>query len=107
MTNGAATVAGSLLDAAGLLDAFERLLSVDDAPAWKPSAAAYRWAANVCGVEPADMMLIAVHPWDIHGPSRAGFRTAWINRDVRQYPSYFAKADVTVSSVVDLAQQLR
>ncbi|MCD6032820.1 MAG: haloacid dehalogenase, type [Thermomicrobiales bacterium] len=40
LTNGATTVAGSVLEAAGLVGMFERLLSVDDAPAWKPSAAA-------------------------------------------------------------------
>jgi 2-haloacid dehalogenase len=106
LTNGAATVAGSLLEAAGLVGIFERLLSVDDAPAWKPAAAAYHWAADVCGVRPADLMLVAVHPWVIHGASRAGLRTAWINRDNRQYPSYFAGAELTVSSVTDLAQQL-
>lgn len=65
---GAATVSGSLLEAAGLAGMFERLLSVDDAPAWKPSAAAYRWAADVCRVEPTDMMLVAAHPWIFMGP---------------------------------------
>jgi 2-haloacid dehalogenase len=106
LTNGAATVAGSLFEAAGLVGIFERLLSVDDAPAWKPSAAAYRWAADVCGVGPAEMMLVAAHPWDIHGATRAGLRTAWVNRANRQYPAYFARAELTVSSLTDLAQQL-
>jgi 2-haloacid dehalogenase len=105
--SGAATVSGFLLEAAGMAGMFERLLSVDDAPpVWKPSAAAYRWAADVCRVEPTDMMLVAAHPWDIHGATRAGLRMAWINRGTRQYPSYLASAELTVSTVTDLAQQL-
>ena len=53
LTNGAAAVAERLLTSAGLRDRFERLLSVEDAEAWKPAAAPYRYAASECGVEPA------------------------------------------------------
>jgi len=72
LSNGASTVAGSLFRTAGVAGVFERLLSVDDAPVWKPGAGSYRWAADSCGVDPSEMMLVAVHPWDIHGAARAG-----------------------------------
>lgn len=106
LSNGAATVAASLLKTAGVDGLFERLLSVDDAPVWKPGTGSYRWAADTCGVEPSEMMLVAVHPWDIHGATRAGLRTAWINRNHGGYPSYFAQAELEVTSVTDLARQL-
>ena len=32
-------------------------------------------------------MLVAVHPWDIDGASRAGLVTAWLNRSGGPYPS--------------------
>ncbi len=51
------------------------------------------------------MMLVAVHPWDIHGAVRAGLRTAFVNRGERAYPSYFAPAELTVRSLTDLARQ--
>ncbi len=106
LTNGAAATADALFAAAGIDGLFEQVLSVEDAPAWKPGADAYRWAAQRCDVEASDLMLVAVHPWDIHGAKRAGLRTAWVNRDSRAYPSYFAAAELEVSSVADLRQQL-
>lgn len=36
----------------------------DDAPAWKPAPASYNYAASRCSL-PAQMLLVAVHPWDI------------------------------------------
>lgn len=106
LTNGAAATAATLFGAAGVEGLVEQVLSVEDAPAWKPGAGSYRWAAAACGVEPADMMLAAVHPWDVHGADRAGLRTAWINRASRAYPSYFVAAELEVSSVTELARQM-
>lgn len=106
LTNGATAVAERLFDAAGIRAEFERLLSVEDAPAWKPAPAAYSYAADVCGVPARDLLLVAVHPWDIHGASRAGLSTAWINRTGGPYPGYFAEPDVVVSGLADLADAL-
>ena len=106
LSNGATSVAERLFTQAGILGAFERLLSVEDAGAWKPAAAAYAYAARTCAVALADMMLIAVHPWDIDGAHRAGLRTAWINRDGGPYPGYFQRATWEAPSLVELAAQL-
>ncbi|GAB3280222.1 haloacid dehalogenase type II [Sinomonas notoginsengisoli] len=103
LTNGSAKVAEKLFTAAGILDEFEKLLSVEDAPAWKPHSSSYAYAAQACGTAPEEMLLVAVHPWDIHGASRAGLRTAWVNRDGATYPSYFAGPELTVTSLDQLA----
>jgi hypothetical protein len=50
LTNGSADVADGLLTRAGLRGEFERLLSVEDAAAWKPAPAAYAHAARACSV---------------------------------------------------------
>lgn len=76
LTNGSAQTAERLFDAAGIRGEFERLLSVEDAPAWKPHPASYRYAAQQCGTREEEMLLVAVHAWDIHGAARAGLRTA-------------------------------
>ena len=106
LSNGAASVAEELLARAGIRDRFERLLSVDDAPRWKPAEDAYRYAADACGVRIEDCMLAAAHPWDLHGARRAGMRTAWVNRADRPYPRGFDQPDIEAESVVDLAAQL-
>ncbi len=107
LSNGAASVAEGLLTRAGLADAFEATLSVQDAGVWKPAAGSYRWAAGRCGVQPAAMMLVAVHPWDVDGAHRAGLRSAWVNRAGAPYPSTFTAPDLEVGSLTELADRLR
>lgn len=106
LTNGSAQVAERLFMPAGIRDQFERLLSVEDAPGWKPASAAYHYAADACGVEPGEMLLVAVHPWDIHGAAKAGLGTAWINRTGASYPGYFAAPGCTVASLAELPEAL-
>lgn len=106
LTNGSTQVAERLLATAGLGEDFERLLSVEDAPAWKPAREAYAYAADTCGVDVTDMILVAVHPWDIDGASRAGMTTAWISRAGQPYPEYFTAPTYTVSALGELATLL-
>lgn len=106
LSNGSAAVAEGLFERNGLADRFERLLSVQDAPAWKPASAAYRYALDACGALPAEAMLVAVHPWDIHGAHAAGLGTAFVNRAGVRYPGFFARPDLEAGSLVDLARLL-
>jgi len=103
LSNGSAEVAERLLGGAGIRDCFERLLSVEEAGVWKPAREAYAYAVRVCGSEPARMLMVASHPWDIDGAARAGLRTCWLNRGDAQYPVYFHPPDQTVGSLPQLA----
>ncbi|MBA2323612.1 MAG: haloacid dehalogenase type II [Pseudonocardiales bacterium] len=107
LSNGAADVAQGLLERAGLRDEFDALLSVEHAGVWKPHPEAYAYAARTCGTEPADMVLVAVHPWDIDGAARAGLATAWINRNGTPYPGYCRPPDHTMPGLDQLAAALR
>src|SRR5690348_1732860 len=106
LSNGSADVASQLLTSAGIRDSFEQLLSVEDAPAWKPSPAAYAYAARMCSVLAGEMLLVAVHPWDIHGARQAGLRTGWIARQPAPYPGYFAAPDLQAPDLGTLARQI-
>lgn len=107
LTNGATSVGEQLLTRAGVLDRFERLLSVEDAGRWKPAPQSYAYAATECGVPAAEMLLVAVHPWDVEGAARAGLRTAWIDRSGgAPYPEYLTAPDLTATGIDDLAVQL-
>lgn len=106
LSNGAASVAADLLERAGIRDRFEQLLSVEEAGVWKPGPGSYRYVLERCGVSAAQAMLVAVHPWDVDGASRAGLSTAWLNRDGKPYPGYFRPPGLEVQTVGDLAQQL-
>lgn len=99
LTNGAPDVADRLLQAAGLRGHLDRLLSVADAPAWKPAPAAYTWALDELGLQPDEALLVAVHPWDIHGAGAAGLRTCWVNRREAAWPAVFGPPEVEVTGI--------
>ena len=88
LSNGSVSVAEALLDRAGLREA-------------------YAYAVQQSGVDPADAMLVAVHPWDTDGATRAGLATAWLSRTGGPYPDYFTPPDLRASSLSDVADQLR
>ncbi len=106
LTNGSTQVSEQLFTQAGIRDQFETLLSVEDAGIWKPARASYEYAARTCGTDLADMLLVAVHPWDIDGAARAGLATAWIDRSGTPYPAFFTPPSLRATSLTDLAQQL-
>ncbi len=106
LTNGAAATAESLTGRAGIDGSFERFLSVEDAPLWKPARSAYEYAARTCGVEPQEMLLVASHPWDIDGAARAGLQTAWVNRSGTPYPASFRQPDLVLARLTDLAGRI-
>ncbi len=106
LTNGSTSLSKKLFEAAGVAHHFERLLSVEDAGAWKPSRAAYAYAADQCGTSLDAMLLVAVHPWDVDGAKRAGMRAGWVNRRGTPYPDHFTQPDITARTVGELATAL-
>lgn len=106
LSNGSTDIAERLLSAAGVRQHFERVLSVDDAGVWKPGSEAYGYAARVCAVTPDRMLLVAVHPWDVDGASRAGMQTAWVDRTGAPYPGHFRSPDHSVTDLPQLAELL-
>ncbi|GAA1112907.1 haloacid dehalogenase type II [Nesterenkonia jeotgali] len=106
LSNGSAAIAESLLESGGVRGRFAQCLSVQDAPRWKPAREAYDYAAQQTGRAAQELMLVAVHPWDIHGAAAAGLRTAWINRTGAAYPSYFQAPEIEAEHLVGLAEIL-
>jgi 2-haloacid dehalogenase len=106
LSNAEVPVAEQLFTRAGVNGHFERHLSTEDAGIWKPAPPAYAYAAGRCRARPTTMMLVAVHPWDIHGAHLAGMRTAWINRTAATYPEYFNAPTLEATSLTHLADLL-
>ena len=108
LTNGSADVASGLLERGGVRRHLEGVLSVQDLGdgAWKPAAAAYAGACAALGTGAGAAMLVAVHPWDVHGAARAGLRTAWVDRSGAEFPAVFAEPEVSVGGLDGLADRL-
>jgi 2-haloacid dehalogenase len=79
---------------------------VEGAGRWKPHPAAYRYAADYCGVDPAKVVLVAVHPWDIEGAHRAGLATAYLDRTGAPWPPIFATPTHRIEKLSDLTGAL-
>jgi 2-haloacid dehalogenase len=106
LTNGSAAIAKGLLERAGLDGLVERNLAVDEVGRWKPAPEPYRHACRTLRVAESEAVLIAVHPWDVHGAKRAGLSGAWLDRDGRPYPDIFEPPDATGRDLPTLAKAL-
>ena len=103
LTNGAAATAEALLERAGVRADVGPVLSVEDAPRWKPAPESYAYALRALQREADDVVLVAVHPWDIDGAARAGLRTIWLNRSGGPYPTVMTPPDHEVPMIADVA----
>jgi 2-haloacid dehalogenase len=106
LTNGSIAMSETLFSRAGVLDLFERRLSVEDVGSWKPHPAPYAYALEQLGVSAESALLVAVHPWDLQGGRTAAIGTAWIRRGVGEWPACFDAPDLMAGGIDELAEQL-
>jgi 2-haloacid dehalogenase len=89
---------------------FDCVLSAEMANAYKPAPEVYETAARLLGVQPAELMLVAAHPWDLAGARHAGLRTAFVDRPLEYGPGSPARedpaADESVGDLHELAERL-
>jgi 2-haloacid dehalogenase len=110
LSNGGFALLTQLVKAAGL--PFDCILSAELARAYKPTAEVYLTAARLLDVDPAEIMLVAAHKWDIIGAGEAGLRTAFVSRPTEKGPHRDADraqdvtADLSVDSFTELADVL-
>jgi 2-haloacid dehalogenase len=106
LTNTSSETAERLLACAGLRSFVERVVSVDDVCAWKPSLQPYLHAAAAVRLTPSELALVAVHSWDIHGARRAGLMTGWCSRLEGRYSRLFDPPDVVGADLVAVVDGL-
>ncbi len=99
LSNGAPASTRGFLERAGVADLVERVLSIDEVGAWKPSPAPYALAVTAAGVPAERVALVAVHSWDLHGAHQAGLTTGWCPRLEGQQTPVFATADVVADTL--------
>jgi 2-haloacid dehalogenase len=90
---------------------FDCVLSAELARAYKPDAAVYLMGATLLTLDPAEVMLVAAHPWDLKGARDAGLRSALVRRPLEYGPNSpwrdDADADHVVDDLPELAARLR
>ena len=106
LTNGSVAIARGLLERAGLEELAESNLDVSDVRRWKPAPEPYLYACRELGVQASDAVLVAAHPWDVHGARSAGLRGAWLDREALPYPEVFERPDASGRDLPSLVRAL-
>jgi len=83
--------------------AFDRVISVATANAFKPHVATYAKAAEIVGLAPDRILFVANHAFDCIGAKSAGMRTAFIDRRKRPFGRTPHQPDIIVSTMTELA----
>jgi len=88
------------------------VLSAELFRAYKPSPAVYRGAADLLGIAPVELLMVAAHPSDLAAAQRAGLKTAYVERPLERGPngvrenSAGQRFDWVASDFIDLAAKL-
>lgn len=110
LSNGNVALLVNMAKNAGL--PWDAVLSAELAQAYKPDREVYLKAADLLGLEPEQVMMVAAHPGDLRASAEVGFRTAFVprpleagpnvERDLTPDPSF----DLVATDFPDLARQL-
>ncbi|WP_426007302.1 haloacid dehalogenase type II [Paenarthrobacter sp. NyZ202] len=89
------------------------VIGLDLLRTYKPNPDAYLGAARLLRLEPGEIMLAAAHNYDLKAAREAGFATGFILRATEHGPDQTtdleaaADWDISVSSIIELAEELK
>ena len=86
--------------------AFDAIISVAEANAFKPHRATYEMAARKLNLPLHEILFVANHEFDCVGAKSAGMRTVFIDRRKRPFARWPHQPDLIVSSMTELADLL-
>ena len=102
VTNGNAS-----LERIGIRELFDGVVSASSAGAAKPHQQIFDVAVELGGAEPHETLHVGDPPeGDVDGASRAGLRTAWVNRNGAEWPDDLQRPDVIVRDMGELLRFL-
>jgi 2-haloacid dehalogenase len=84
--------------------AFDAVISVAVANAFKPHVATYTKAAEILGVRMDEVLFVANHAFDCIGAKSAGMRAAFIDRRRRPFGATPHQPDLIVKDMTELAE---
>ena len=106
-SNGSAEAVRTLLEAAGLLDLFQDVVSVDEIGSFKPDPAVYHHLLRRSGAVGASTWLVSSNPFDVIGAISAGLRAAWVRRSpAAVFDPWDIPPTLTVAGLLELGQRL-
>ena len=110
LSNGNVALLTNMAKNAGL--PWDAVLSAELAKHYKPDPEAYLTAADLLGLSPEQVMMVAAHPGDLRAAARTGLRTAYVVRPLERGPGRIVSNNTTgefdyaANDFLDLARQL-
>jgi 2-haloacid dehalogenase len=106
-SNGTESAVRGLLDHAGVLPRFSKIVSVDPIRTFKPDPAVYEYLATELRARRELVWLISSNPFDVIGAKACGLCTAWVQRDPkRAFDPWEFEPDAIVHGLVELTDIL-
>ena len=90
LSNGSPHMLASIVEAAGVKEHLDAVLSVDTLRIFKPRPEVYALVTDRFAVKPADVTFVSSNRWDVMGAAAFGFRCVWVNRSgmPNEYPAF-------------------
>jgi 2-haloacid dehalogenase len=110
LSNGNVSLLVNLAKNAGLT--WDCILSAELARHYKPDKEVYLTAADLLGLRPEEVMMVAAHPDDLEASRAVGFKTAFVSRPLEFGPGHEpvkvsqSSVDLIASDFNDLADKL-
>jgi 2-haloacid dehalogenase len=82
------------------------VIGSDEVRTFKPHSRVYEHAVERVRAEPAEIMLVASHGWDVMGAMRAGLRGAWVARSERWLVPIVPDRDVRGEDLEEVAAKI-
>jgi len=81
LSNGAPRMLTAAVNASGLSEMLDSVLSVDAVRMYKPRPEVYALVTGHFKVAPHDVAFVSSNRWDVMGAAAFGFHPIWVNRD--------------------------
>ena len=106
-SNGTEDAVRGLLDHAGVLPRFRKIVSVDPIRTFKPDPAVYEHLVAELRARREMVWLISSNPFDVIGAKACGLRTAWVQRDPKRvFDPWEFEPDLVVHGLAELPGKL-
>lgn len=80
LSNGTPSMLSAAVEAAGLAEYLDAVLSVDAVRQYKPRPEVYELVTEAFGRERSKVGFVSSNRWDVMGATSFGFQTYWVNR---------------------------
>jgi 2-haloacid dehalogenase len=107
-SNGTESAVRGLLDLAGVLARFSKIVSVDAIRTFKPDPAVYEHLLGELRARRDMVWLISSNPFDVIGAKACGLHTVWVQRDPKRvFDPWEFEPDFVVHGLAELPEKLR